>query len=309
MHSRNITIVTTTSTFGYSGFPERWRVIHNPLKRKLTEDEVEEFLKAERPLGMIAGVEPLTERVLATCPSLAVISRCGAGIDSVDLVAANKLGIMVYSTPHAPVPSVAEHAITLMLCLLKRVAACDQSVRRRSAEKPTGSLLGAKTVGIVGCGRIGTRVAEIATAFGCRVIGYDPMLHAHRFLELCALNELLSRADVISIHVPLTKGTKHLIDESAFRLMKEDAILINTARGGIVDERALFEALQKGQIGGTGLDVFENEPYEGPLARLGSRVILTPHVASRSKESRLEMEREAVANLARGLQDSQRSAD
>lgn len=302
-------IAITTKGFHVDEFPDEWQVTRNPWGRKLTESEVCEFLAASRPAGIIAGVEPLTRRVFEACPSLAVISRCGAGLDSVDLDAASELGIAVRSTPDAPVPSVAEHAITLMLCLIKRIAECDDAVRLGSTEKPACRMFSGKTVGIVGCGRIGTRVAELAGAFGCRVIGHDPFLDTHPHIELTTLDGLLTQADIVSIHVPLTDKTKRLIDAVAINRMPEHAILVNTARGGIVDEAALYQALREHRIAGAGLDVFEQEPYEGPLNRLGPRVVLTPHVASSSVETRLAMEREAIANLVVGLREYQRSGD
>jgi D-3-phosphoglycerate dehydrogenase / 2-oxoglutarate reductase len=294
-------IAVTATSFSFSGFREGFDVAYNPFTRRLTEDEAGRFLAAESPVAVIAGVEPLSRRVLEGCPSLRVISRCGSGLDSVDLPAAEELGIVVLSTPDAPVESVSEMCLTLILSLLKNIQDADLSIKKGEWQKPQSRLLKGKTAGIIGCGRIGSHVARLLNAFGCRTIGYDPSLKKHDLCELIALDAVLEQSDILSLHVPLTDATRSLISDREIKLMKADSILVNTSRGGIVDESALFESLQAGRLAGAALDVFENEPYQGPLSSLKSRVILTPHMASSAKEAKIVMDMKAYENLEKGL--------
>ena len=279
------------------------RVVMNPLDRRLTETEVEELVRREQPAGMIAGVEPLTRSVMQSAPELRVISRCGVGLDSVDLEAAGSLGIRVYNTPRAPMDSVAELTLGMMLCLLRKITVLDRRLREGRWGKEKGYLLRGKTVGIVGCGTIGTRVAELVCAFGCEALGCDPRVKEHPICRMVGLDELLADADVVSVHVPLVEDTRGMFGAVRLAQMKHDAVLVNTSRGGVVVERDLAEALRSGTIAGAALDVFEEEPYAGELLDLTDRTILTPHVASSAAEARRRMEQEAAANLVRGLKE------
>ncbi len=303
------TILITTSTFGEQS-PELiasleaadFKVVLNPHRRKLTESEVGALIQEYRPVGMIAGVEPLTRAVMTSAPFLKVISRCGIGMDSVDLTAAEELGILVMNTPDAPTIPVAELTIGLILALLRGLHRSDASIRQHGWERPMGALLHGKTLGIIGCGRIGSCVAKIATAFGCKVIGNDPYRSDHHCLELISLESLLQISDVISLHLPYTEQTHHIVDEERIKLMKQGAVLVNASRGGLVDEEALAEALRDGRLSGAALDCFEHEPYTGPLVSV-ENTLLTGHIGSYACEGRMIMERQAAENLLNGLRD------
>ncbi len=294
-------ILWTTSSFGFQYFPTEWNVIPNPFGRRLSEEEAIKFLSAENPDGIIAGVEPLTRRVMESSPNLKVISRCGVGLDSVDTYAAADLGIQVLNTPTAPVQSVAELTVALMLAILRKVAVIDSRMKEGKWFKAKGFLLGGKTVGVLGCGRIGSHVATILQAFGCRLIGYDPFIKEHPIIEMVDLTHLWQNSDLVSLHMPSTNKNRHIIDSMVLEEMKKSAFLVNTARGALIDEKALAEALKNGTIAGAALDVFENEPYSGPLTSLGDRILLTSHIASSAIEGRVAMESEAVANLVEGF--------
>jgi len=277
-----------------------WEIRLNPFKRKLTESEASELLAAAGVVGAIAGVEPLTASVLGAASKLKVISRLGSGLDSVDLAAAAARDILVYNTPAAPVPSVAELAIALMLSCLRAIPALDHAVRAGNWPRGEGQLLASQRVGIIGLGRIGRRVAELAGAFGATVQAFDPVLAPQPGVAMVPFDVLLATSTVITLHCPLTGQTQGMIGRAAFERMQDGTILINTARGGLVDEAALLTALGSGRIGAAGLDVYAEEPYSGPLRDVPN-VVLTPHIASSARETRARMEAEAVDNLIAGL--------
>jgi D-3-phosphoglycerate dehydrogenase len=295
------TIAWTTSSWN-TPFPEHLDVVGNPYGRTMAAEEIAGFLGEHNPSGLIAGLEPLTDETLQRAPSLRVISRCGVGIDNVDTEAARSRGIDVYNTPDAPVQAVAELTVALMLSLLRHVPAHDTGLHERKWERMTGSLLSGMTVGIVGCGRIGTRVAEILSVIGCTLLGYHPSRRIHPVCKLVPLWTILAESDIVSVHVPLTPDTRGMIGREEISKMKRTAFLINTSRGPVVDEAALVDSLQAGTIGGAGIDVFESEPYTGPLTDVDGNVVLTPHIGSRTGETRARMEREALENLIRGLE-------
>ncbi len=295
-----MTILCTTSTFG-AKLPDELTIVMNPYGRRLTEAEVTALIQEHRPTGLIAGVEPLSRRVLESASGLRVVSRCGVGVDSIDLDAARELGITVCTTPEAPVPSVAELTVTLMLAALRRVPQTDAAIRAGGWPKPAGNLLGGKTVGIVGCGRIGSAVASLAAAFGCRALGYDPVIETHETCEMVRLDTLLVTSDIVTLHAPALEATRRMINASALSRMKREAILVNTARGALVDEAALIDALREERIAFAALDVFDDEPYAGPLREMPEKTILTSHIASGAREARARMEAEVVANLVAAL--------
>lgn len=299
----NRTIIITTETFNYFSGLENYNVILNPYSRKLSESEVNDLFLKYDPIGMIAGVEPLTRNNLKNAHSLKVISRCGIGMDSIEMQATSDLGIKVINTPEAPTESVAEYALTLILSLLRKITYFDKVVKNNtSSPKMKGCLLKDKKVGIVGCGRIGTRLAELITPFGAQILGYDPFLETHKYCKLVSFDELFSTCDVISLHLPLNTKTKGIINKQVLSLMKQNVILINTARGLLINEDDLFESLSNNSIGGAGLDVFCEEPYKGKLITLGDKVLLSPHQGSNTVEGRARMERESVTNLLELLQ-------
>jgi len=275
-------------------------IVGNSYKRKLTENEIIELLGKDT-IGMIAGIEPLTERVFASAKGLKVVSRCGAGLDSVDLTAAKLRDISVFNTPEAPAQAVAELTMGLMLAALRRICQTDRLLRATEWPRMQGQLLAAQIVGIIGLGHIGRRVARLCQAFDARVVAHDPYIDpASHGVESVSLEKLLAEANVISLHLPYGTDTHHLLDAKIFARMKPGTIIINAARGGLIDETALDEALISGHLGMAALDVFEQEPYHGPLIE-NDKVILTSHIGSLARESRKRMEIEAAENLLEGL--------
>ncbi len=297
-----ITILCTTSSFSASNFPGQLRIIYNPYKRQLSEDEVMDLIKKYQPDGIIAGLEPITGRVLMEATRLKIISRCGTGLDTIDLATAKEKGIKVYNTPDAPVKPVAELTVAMIFALTRSLLKMDVNTKRGDWEKINSSLLSEQTVGIIGCGRIGTRVASILHATGCRIFGYDILKVKNKYIEAVTFHDILALSDIISLHIPLTPENYHIIGRNEMKKMKPGTILVNTSRGGLIDENVLFEYLKNGHIGGAGLDVFEKEPYNGPLCGVDN-VILTPHAGSSAGGSRLRMEEESVENLISGLKD------
>jgi len=293
-------ILVTTSSFSIRDFSEDMNVIFNPYGRRLTEKEVLGLIKEHQPVGMIAGVEPLTEKVLEEAENLKVISRCGIGMDSVDMGIARKLGIKIVNTPDAPSQAVAELTLALMLSVLRKIPQQDAEIRKGNWKGPKGNLLSGKTIGIIGCGRIGSKVAFICSAFGCRCLGYDPLIYTHPLIEMTEFPRLLESSDIVTLHIPFIDKNKGLISENQIENMKNKAILINTARGGLVDEKALYKALSSGKLAGAGIDCFIEEPYSGKLTELDN-IVLSPHMGSSTVETRKIMEQRSVDNLITAL--------
>ena len=297
----------TTSSFDLNNFVDKDLLTRanidialNPMKSRLTESQVTELLNDD-VVGMIAGLEPLNGNVLRSAKTLKVIARCGTGLDSVDLDVARELGIEVYNTPNAPARAVAEFTIGHMLNSLRHISATDHSLREGSWTPTMGSLLGTKKVGLIGFGRIGKMVSELLLAFGASVQAFDPIVSTtNSQVEMCDLQTLLASSDIISLHVPYSPATHHLINAEALSLMKPLAILVNISRGGLIDEDALFNSLTSNRIAGAALDCFEIEPYTGPLRTLPN-VCSTSHMGSYARETRDQMENEASTALVAGL--------
>ena len=252
--------------------------------------------------GLIAGTERLGRGLLSSAPKLKVISRCGIGVDNVDLEAAAELGIRVYNTPEAPVDAVAELALATILDLLRHVSRADREIRDGTWSRPMGRLLQGKTVGSVGLGRIGKALCLLLQPFGVSILAHDPVqdqefARTHN-IRYVTLEELLRESDVVTLHLPYSREAHHLLNRGRLAQMKPGSILINCSRGGLVDEEALYELLQDGKLGGAHLDTFEEEPYSGPLTGLPN-VLLTCHIGSYAAECRAMMELEAVENLLR----------
>ena len=293
-------VLCTTASFN-APFPEEYEVIKNPYKRKLSEEEIINLVVETNPDAIAAGVEPLTRKVMKQGANLKVISRCGSGLDSVDLAAAKDLGIQVFNTPDAPVIPVAELTISFILSALRNINSLDEKIRNNIWEDCQGALLNGKTVGLVGCGRIGTYVAKILKAFGCEVLGFDVSVTNHEICQMTDFNTLLKKSDIISLHIPINQDNYHQIGQKAFDVMKHGVVIINTARGGLIDEKVLLKELESGKVKYAALDVFEEEPYDGALLSCKENTVLTPHIASSAKEAREKMEEETVTNLVNGL--------
>jgi D-3-phosphoglycerate dehydrogenase len=300
-------ILISTSSFNLDNFSELSvirstgiKVKLNPFKTRLTEDQVIELLGAES-VGLIAGLESLNSRVLRSATALKVIARVGTGLDSVDLGEAAKLGIKVLNTPDAPTSAVAELTLGHILGLLRNIAKADRQIRDNKWQGQMGSLLETKTVGVVGFGRIGQRVAKLVASFGAKVIVSDPYTDTTEY-ENCALDELCHRVDVLTLHLPYVEKTHNLIGSRQFQLMKKGSFVINVSRGGLIDEIALLQALESEHIAGAALDCFEQEPYFGPLSKLEC-VQMTAHMGTYARETRDQMEREASLLLVKALRE------
>ena len=300
-------ILISTSSFNLDNFSELSvirssgiKVKLNPFKTRLTEDQVIELLGAES-VGLIAGLESLNSRVLRSATALKVIARVGTGLDSVDLGEAAKLGIKVLNTPDAPTSAVAELTLGHILGLLRNIAKADRQIRDNKWQGQMGTLLETKTVGVVGFGRIGQRVAKLVASFGAKVIVSDPYTDTTEY-ENCALDELCQRVDVLTLHLPYVEKTHNLIGSRQFQLMKKGSFVINVSRGGLIDEIALLQALESDHIAGAALDCFEQEPYFGPLSKL-ENVQMTAHMGTYARETRDQMEREASLLLVKALRE------
>ncbi len=273
----------------------------NPLGRRLKEDELADMASDAEVL--IAGTEPITARVMDCAPELQLISRVGIGLDSVDLLAARERGITVTYTPEAPAPAVAELTIGLMLTLLRNTHVANLGMHRGEWHRQMGRRIPEVTIGIIGTGRIGGRVLRRIVPFGSpRILVNDlepqPTLVPELKLEWVDKDTIYREADVISLHLPMTKQTRNMIRHEQLMIMKPDALLINTARGGIVNESDLYEVLEAGHLGGAAIDVFQDEPYSGPLNRI-DRCLLTCHMGSMSVDCRSRMEIEATEEAVR----------
>lgn len=254
--------------------------------------------------GIIMGMDSFGEEEFVRAKKLKLIMKYGVGVENIDRISADKRGVLVKNMPGVNHDAVAEMALSLLLCTARRVAEGDRRVREGTWPRLLGTSLKGKTMGIVGTGAIGQTLAGYLEGFAMTLLGYDLFPDAG-FEELggsyVSFDELLRRSDFISIHVPLTESTYHMFDQTAFGKMKKSAVLINTARGAVVDENALKYALENGMIAGAGMDVFEKEPaWDSPLIGL-ERVVATPHIAASSRETMETMDRLCVKIMAESL--------
>ena len=275
----------------------------NPLNRKLTEDELAEMVKDFDVI--IAGTELITKKVMGIASNLKMISRVGIGLDSVDLLEAKKRGIIVSYTPDAPAPAVAELTIGLMLTLLRSVQLSNMWMHDAKWHRFFGRRLSEVTIGIIGVGRIGTGVLQHLQGFGSpkilvNDITPDNNLEKKFNIEWVDKGTIYQQADIITIHTPLTAQTKNMVKKEQLLSMKEDAIIINTARGGIINEQDLYDVMQSDHLSGAAIDVFDFEPYVGKLREI-QRCILTAHMGSMSVDCRTRMEIEATEEAVRFL--------
>lgn len=266
-------------------------IIKNPFGRKLTKDELIGLLPGVK--GIIAGLETLDEDVLSKS-ALKVISRCGSGLSNVDIEAARRYGIKVFSTPNGPTSAVAELTLGAMINLLRMVSPMDMDMHEGRWTKKIGTQLEGKTVVVIGLGRIGRKVVSLLKPFNVRLLAVDPDVREKiDGVEILPLDKALTEADIITIH---SSGEQQIIGDDEFRLIKSGAFLLNAARGGLINENSLIQAIESGKIAGVWLDTFSAEPYSGPLTKY-PQALLTPHVGSYTLECRRSMEMEAVENL------------
>ena len=296
-------VLISTSSFGKAdntplqACQDKCEVVLNPYGRKLTTEEFIDL--TENVDAVIAGVESITREALEKRPNIKVISRCGVGMDNVDQEACRELGIKLYNTPNAPVASVAELTVTIMLDVIKNVSNMNKDLKAGIWNKMTGYMLNGKRIGIIGCGRIGHRVAELLSVFGVEIAYADVCDMKNEYIYM-KKEELLAWADIVTIHASSCEEGTYIIGTEDIQRMKKSAFLINTSRGKFIDEDALYDALKNKQIQGAALDVYSEEPYQGRLCELDN-VVLTPHISSSAKEGRAVMEMEAVQNLLKGL--------
>ena len=275
----------------------------NPLGRKLSENELASMVSDFDVI--IAGTEEITDKVMDKGKNLKLISRVGIGLDSVDLLAAEHRGIKVSYTPDAPAPAVAELTVGLMLTLLRSVHVSNSQMHEGHWNRYFGRRIPEVTIGIIGVGRIGTRVLNRLQSFGTpKLLLNDTLPNSEierKFkVEWVTKEEIYKQSDVITFHLPLTKQTKNMVQKEHLEMMKPDAVLINTARGGIINEDDLYDVMKKGHLSGASIDVFVQEPYTGRLREI-ERCILTAHMGSMSIDCRTRMEREATEEAIRFL--------
>lgn len=274
-------------------------ITYNTAGRPLSEEELIPLL--EDCDGYIAGLDFVTARVVESCKKLKVISRYGAGVDRVDIDAASRRGIAVCNTPGANADAVADLAFGLILSVARRIPALDRLTKEGKWTRSTGVELSGKTIGILGLGAIGKAVAKRAAGFSMRVLAFDPYMDEAyaraNGIETAGFGDTVKNSDILSLHLPLNDETRHVINGEIMRGMKQGAIIINAARGGLIDEHAAFELLKSGHLGGLGLDAYEEEPpAASPLFELDN-VVATPHTGAHTREATANMALMAVSNL------------
>ncbi|MFC1524239.1 phosphoglycerate dehydrogenase [Thermodesulfobacteriota bacterium] len=273
-------------------------VIDNPYKRRLTEQEAFDYLSDKD--GLVAGLEPLTQKVLENAKSLKAIARVGIGIENVDLDAAHNLGIKVSNTPDGPTNAVAEMTLTTALVLSRKLLKTNRKMHEGFWVKEIGKGLTGQKMLFVGYGRIGRATAQLMRTFGTEILVYDPFLNEQDLVDgekAVSLEEGLPQADIISLHA---NSREIILGPEQFSMAKDGVILLNSARGELVDENAFIAALESGKVAAGWFDAFWQEPYKGRLLEF-ENVILTPHMGTYTEQCRLAMEMDAVNNLLRDL--------
>jgi len=257
--------------------------------------------------ALIPGLSPVTPQVMEKAPRLVIVAAHGVGYNNIDLQAADERGILVTNIPGVNADAVTEFTFGLILALIRRIPQAWQEMKGGGWRRPElwGFELRGKTLSIIGLGRIGSRVSRVGVAFGMKVLACDPYIPEQAFREAGAKpvsrNEAISRADFLTLHTPLTEETRMMIGSRELSQMKKSALLINTARGGIVDDRALVKALDDGILAGAGIDVFEAEPPDERGLRSHPQILSTPHIAGLSDEARYRMSRGASERVACAL--------
>lgn len=309
--NKNRTIFISTSTFAeFSNEPIKileknsLQIELNQSGKKLNETDL--LKMSHNPIGIIAGTENYSIEILDKLTNLKIISRVGVGLDNIPLDYVQSRGIKIFKTKTTPAKSVAELCLGYMFDLNRKISIHDQEMKSGQWNKKMGSLLSGKTLGIIGLGNNGKTLVDLASSLNFNILAYDIKKDIDytrkNKIKYCTLDFLLKNSDIISIHLNLSDKTNQLIDREKLLLMKSNAILINTSRGEVIDENALYEVLKSNYIGGAALDVFSNEPYSGPLLELDN-ILLTPHIGSYAQEIRIKMEIEATNNLIEGLNE------
>ena len=273
-------------------------IVENPFKRRLTEEEAGSFV--EELDGLIAGLEPLNRNVLAKSKRLKAIARVGIGTDNVDLAYAKERGIRVSNTPDGPTDAVAEMTLAALLAINRRILPCNADLHRGEWKKRIGSGIRGQKVLLIGYGRIGIKVSELLTALGADLHVFDPYVSETGMKngeKKVTKTEGLGLADVVSLHA---SGREEILGAAEFEIMKKGVIILNSARGELVNEEALVGALKSGRVQAAWFDVFWKEPYAGELIRFDN-VLLTPHIGTYTEQCRLSMETAAAENILKDL--------
>ncbi len=282
--------VLISDTLGESGIALLRQYAEVGDKAGISPEDLEQEIHAYHAL-IVRGRTKVTQAVFDAGKNLKVVGRAGVGVDNIDLAAAQAAGVTVVNAPAATSAAVAEHAFALMLALFRNIPHADATMKAGQWEKKNleGRELGGKTLGIIGMGRIGSAVTQMAQAFGMTVLGCDPLISEDAIREQGAnpqcFEDTLAQSDIITIHVPLIPETRGLIDEEAIASMKSGVTLISTARGGIVDEAALLKGLESGQVAGAALDVFADEPPGLTPLVAHPNLIATPHIGAQTVEA------------------------
>ena len=285
-----------TSPSALSLLKENFVVVENKENKRFSE---EDFLRCiENTSILIAGTEKVTDKIISKAKNLKLICRVGSGVDSVDLESARIHNVKICYTPDAPSSSVPEFTVALILNLIKGISSSDRCMHEKKWHRPMGRSLNSCRLGIIGAGKIGSKVAKLILALESRVdvFFYDPYIDSIDGAKKLPLDEVFINSDIVSVHVPLCESTRHLVSKWQLDLMPVGSYLINTSRGGIVDEDALHAALSSGHLAGAALDVFENEPYSGNLCDL-ENCVLTSHIGSMNREVRAIMEEQIVDDI------------
>jgi len=283
---------------------ENFRFINNPWGRKPSADELEKELAAGKYDGLIVGTTEVKKSIVKKIDSLKVVSRVGVGVNNIDIKFFKKYGVLTTNTPFGPTNSVAEMTVALILAGIKRLVYYNDMVKNKKWNREFGLSLSDATVGIVGFGSIGKRIAVLLKAFGCNIILNDARpdystAHALGW-KFVSKKELLNKSDIITLHLPFNKDTMDWLSFKELKSLKKPVIIVNTARGGIVNEKAIYEYLKRHNNSFYCCDVYVKEPYDGQLTEL-ENVLLTPHISTFTLSSRRKTEQLAVDNCLRVL--------
>ena len=274
-------------------------LVFNPHEKPLSEDELIPLLQGCE--GCIAGLDFITRKVIEHAGSLKVISRYGVGVDRVDLKAAKEKGVIVCNTPGVNANAVADLCFGLLLCIARKLPLLNLQTRKGEWPRSTGFELYGKTIGILGLGAVGKAVAKRASGFSMKVLAFDPYMNREyadaNGIISASFDEVIKESDFISLHLPLTDETRNILSSEVMRAMKKGAVIINTARGGLIDENAAFELLKSGHLGGLGLDAFGKEPPGASNLFTLDNVVITPHTGAHTIEATAAMAELSVKNL------------
>ena len=304
-----IFVATSSSIIDYSEIINEYsfknfnvEIKYNDTGRKLNSNELID--KCFDCVGVIAGTEKYDNSVLNKLKNLKTISRMGVGTDNIDLNFAKTKNIKIFKTDVDLAPAVAELTLGLIIDLARKISYHSQNLKNNIWKKEMGFLLSGKTLGIIGLGSIGKELVMLSKGFNFKILAFDEYedqwFSMKNDVKYCSLDYLISNSDIVSIHLALSKSTENLINGTILKTMKKKSILINTSRGEVLDESALYRLLEKNLIFGAGLDVYKNEPYNGPFQNLNN-VVHTQHIGSYAEEIRIDMENQAGLNLLKGL--------